>query len=348
MKKIVAVDLFCGIGGLTYGIKKAGIEVRAGIDIDETCRYAYEVNNCSIFINKSVTEITKKEINSLFGEKNIKLLMGCAPCQPFSNYRKDKKNSNKHKDWDLLNEFLRIIKISNPEIISMENVPALQKENIFVKFYTSLKDMGYYVNYDVHNAENYGVPQRRKRLLLLASKFGEINFLKKDIKKVTVREAIKNLSPIKAGEISKKDFIHRASKLSNLNLQRIRNSIPGKTWELWPENIKPNCYKKKTGLTYKSVFGRMKWDDVAPTLTTQFYNYGTGRYGHPEQDRAISIREGAILQSFPKKYKFVEHKKKFKITEVARHIGNAVPPKLAEYIAQTIINHLYERGVLNE
>ena len=91
MKKIVAVDLFCGIGGLTYGIKKAGIEVRAGIDIDETCRYAYEVNNCSIFINKSVTEITKKEINSLFGEKNIKLLMGCAPCQQFSNYRKDKK-----------------------------------------------------------------------------------------------------------------------------------------------------------------------------------------------------------------------------------------------------------------
>ncbi len=333
---------------MTYGIQKAGIEVIAGVDIDESCKYAYESNNHSTFINKSVTEITGDEINLLFGKENIKLLMGCAPCQPFSNYRKDKKNRKKHKDWFLLNDFLRIIKLSNPDIVSMENVPVLKKEDIFIEFYNSLKNMGYYVNYDIHNAENYGVPQRRKRLLLLASKFGEIKFLEKKMKKITVREAIKNLIPIKAGEACKQDFIHRASKLNDLNMKRIKNSVPGKTWELWAKDIIPNCYKKKTGLTYKSVFGRMKWDDVAPTLTTQFYNYGTGRYGHPEQDRAISIREGAILQSFPKNYKFIKEEKDFKITEVARHIGNAVPPKLAEYIGQTIKNHLYERGVLNE
>lgn len=342
MRKIIAIDLFCGIGGLTCGIKKSGIDVIAEIDIDETCKYAYETNNKSIFINKSVSEITEKEINFLFKEADIKILMGCAPCQPFSNYRKDKKNRSKHKDWSLLDDFLRLIKLSNPDIISMENVPILQKEKIFLKFSSVLENMGYYVNYDIHNAENYGVPQRRKRLLLLASKYGEINFLKKHIKKITVAEAIKDLTPIKAGEVDKKDFIHRASKLSELNIKRIKASLPGKTWEIWPKEILPNCHKKKTGLTYKSVFGRMKWDDVAPTLTTQFYNYGTGRYGHPEQNRAISIREGAILQSFPRNYKFVEYEKDFKITEVARHIGNAVLPKLGKYIAQTIMNHLYE------
>ena len=347
-KKIVAIDLFCGIGGLTYGIQKSGIEVIAGVDIDESCKYAYEKNNKGVFIHKSVSEIEGEEINKFFKEADIKILMGCAPCQPFSNYRKNKNNKDKHKDWYLLNEFLRIIEITNPDIISMENVPTLKKEKIFLKFYTSLKNMGYYVNYEIHDAQNYGVPQRRNRLLLLASKFGEINFIKIKRKKVTVYDAIKNLTPIKAGEIDKKDFIHRASKLNSLNLERIKNSIPGKTWDIWPSNIIPRCYKRKTGQTYKSVFGRMKWDDVAPTLTTQFYNYGTGRYGHPEQDRAISIREGAILQSFPKNYKFIETFKDFKLTEIARHIGNAVPPKLAEYIGKTIRRHLKERVILNE
>ena len=345
LKNVTAIDLFCGIGGLTYGIQQAGIKVLAGVDIDNSCKYAYEKNNNTIFINKSIKDIKAKDISSLFSKKDIKILVGCAPCQPFSNYQKDKTMKIKHKDWDLLNEFLRLILECNPDIISMENVPTLLKENIFNNFVKVLKENNYFVTYKIHDAQNYGVPQRRNRLVLLASKLGEIEFLNVEEKKQTVKDAIGKLPKIKAGEFYKNDFIHKSSKLNDLNLKRIIASIPGKTWDIWPTELLPECYKRKTGSTYKSVYGRMKWDEVAPTLTTQFYNYGTGRYGHPEQNRAISLREGAILQSFPENYIFSE-KNNFKFTEIARHIGNAVPPKLAEYIGQTIINHLKEKEIL--
>lgn len=345
LKNVTAVDLFCGIGGLTYGIQQAGIKVLAGIDIDSSCKFAYEKNNNTIFINKSVKDITKADLEKFYPKNDIKILVGCAPCQPFSNYQKDKTMKIKHKDWDLLNDFLRLILECKPDVVSMENVPALLKQEIFVNFVKILKENDYFVTYGIYNAQNYGVPQRRNRLVLLASKFKEIEFLNTKERKRTVGEAIGSLPKIEAGEIYKNDLIHCSSKLNKLNLQRIAASIPGKTWELWPKELLPNCYKKKSGSTYKSVYGRMQWDDVAPTLTTQFYNYGTGRYGHPEQNRAISLREGSILQSFPKNYIFVENDN-FKFTEVARHIGNAVPPKLAEYIGKTIINHLKKEGII--
>lgn len=345
LKNVVAIDLFCGIGGLTYGLQQAGIKVLAGVDIDSSCKYAYEKNNNAIFINKSIKDIKSEEISSFFSKEDIKIFIGCAPCQPFSNYQTDKTMKIKHKDWNLLDEFLRLILQCNPDIISMENVPTLLKQDIFNKFVKTLEANNYFITYKIHDAQNYGVPQRRNRLVLLASKFGKIEFLDIKEKRKTVKEVIGTLPKIEAGEIYQKDLIHRSSKLNNLNLQRIIASIPGKTWETWPSNLLPECYKRKSGATYKSVYGRMKWDDVSPTLTTQFYNYGTGRYGHPEQNRAISLREGAILQSFPKNYIFIENKN-FKFTEIARHIGNAVPPKLAEYIGKTIINHLKEREIL--
>lgn len=345
LKNVTAVDLFCGIGGLTYGIQQAGIKVLAGIDIDSSCKFAYEKNNNTIFINKSVKDITKADLEKFYPKNDVKILVGCSPCQPFSNYQKDKTMKIKHKDWDLLNDFLRLILECKPDIVSMENVPTLLNQEIFVSFVKTLRKNNYFVTYEIHDAQNYGVPQRRNRLVLLASKFGEIEFLDIKEKRKTVKEVIGTLPKIEAGEIYQKDLIHRSSKLNNLNLQRIIASIPGKTWETWPSNLLPECYKRKSGATYKSVYGRMKWDDVSPTLTTQFYNYGTGRYGHPEQNRAISLREGAILQSFPKNYIFIENEN-FKFTEIARHIGNAVPPKLAEYIGKTIIKHLEKKGVI--
>ena len=127
---------------------------------------------------------------------------------------------------------------------------------------------------------------------------------------------------------------------------RIKNSKPGGTWEDWPKELLPNCYKKESGKTYKSVYGRMEWDKPSPTLTTQFYNYGTGRYGHPVQNRAISLREGAIIQSFPENYIFTETPK-FKFTDIARQIGNAVPPKLAEFIGESILQHLIKIGEID-
>ena len=342
---INAVDLFCGVGGLTKGVANTGINVLAGIDLDADCKYAYTVNNKSDFIHASVSEIDSTVILNLYPKNGVKILMGCAPCQPFSTYN-NKKGKIKHKDWFLLDSFAEHIKKIQPDIVSMENVPSLEKEEIFQSFINTLEKNNYFVSYKVVNAADYGVPQRRKRLLLLASKYGEIKLIEPTHKNnhITVREAIGDLIEIEAGEIDKNDILHTASKLSDLNLERIRHSKQGGTWKDWPEEILPECYKKQSGSTYSAVYGRMCWDDVAPTLTTQFTRYGTGRYGHPTQNRALSLREGAILQSFPRDYKFTENINYDK-TKVAKHIGNAVPVKLGEVIGKSIKQHLIKLDI---
>lgn len=337
-----AVDLFCGVGGLTCGVIKSGIEVVAGIDIDKTCEYAYTYNNKAKFINKSVVDISSEEINNLFGTNNVKILMGCAPCQPFSRYQKDKQNRSKHEKWGLLYSFLEHIKNIKPEIVSMENVSELVHEKIFLDFINGLKNMGYNVSYSVVNAADYGVPQRRKRLLLLASLYGEISIIPPTHinNHITVRQAIGRLPAISAGSFDKNDPLHRSSKLSPINLERIKHSVEGGTWRDWPVKLLPNCYKKDSGKSYSSVYGRMKWDDISPTLTTQFNRYGTGRYGHPAQDRALSLREGAIIQSFPEDYEFISPSNPNTDSSIARQIGNAVPVKLGTVIGQSILQHI--------
>ena len=171
---IKAVDLFCGVGGLTYGLQKAGIPVVAGIDIDDSCEYAYTHNNNCTFIHKSVEDVTGKEIRALLRGADVKILVGCAPCQPFSSHQKDKQNRSKHKDWKLLYQFGRLVEETRPHIVSMENVPELEKEKVFKDFVSTLEGLNYIVNYQVVNVANYGVPQRRKRLILLASRRKEI------------------------------------------------------------------------------------------------------------------------------------------------------------------------------
>lgn len=341
MPKIGAVDLFCGIGGLTYGLRASGIDVVAGIDIDSSCRYAYEANNgADIFIEKNIKEIKGEEICTLLKNYDFKVLVGCAPCQPFSTHRKDKKHRELHKDWGLLSHFARLVQEVSPDFISMENVPEIVKESIFLRFVEVLKELNYTISYDIVKAEEYGVPQRRRRLILLAAKNGNISLIPGDCSAdhfVTVQEAIGALPAVRAGETSKKDPLQTASMLSEINLKRIRCSKPKGTWRDWPEPLKLKCHKKTSGKTYSSVYGRMSWDEVAPTITTQFYCYGTGRFGHPEQDRALTIREGAILQSFPANYLFVQPGEKLSKKAIARHIGNAVPPKLGEAIGRSII-----------
>ncbi|WP_299030236.1 DNA cytosine methyltransferase [uncultured Campylobacter sp.] len=339
--KISAVDLFCGVGGLTCGLKQSGINVIAGIDFDESCKFAYEKNNGGIFIHKSICEVNGNEINALFRNADIKILVGCAPCQPFSAHQKNKKDRSSHKDWGLLYDFLRLVQQTSPQIVSMENVPELRKEKVFADFVESLKLQGYSVKFKIHNASDYGVAQRRKRLLLLASKFGDIDFLVPESDKIVIRDVILNMDKIEAGVlINNKDKLHISPKLNDINIKRIKQSKPGGSWHDWDKELLPNCYKKASGQSYRSVYGRMSWDDVAPTLTTQFINYGTGRFGHPEQNRAISLREGALLQSFPMEYKFVDKDEKINMRKVARQIGNAVPPKLGEHIGKSILKHL--------
>lgn len=337
-----AVDIFCGIGGLTNGIQKSGIKVIAGIDVDSSCEFAFTQNNNSIFINKSITEVKGKEVKNLLKAYDIKILIGCAPCQPFSNHQKDKINRKKHKDWNLLSEYGRVIREVKPHIVSMENVSQLQHEDVFNTFLSELKELKYHIDYKIVDASDYGVPQRRKRLILLASRLGKIELIKPthEKNKVFVKDAISNLPPIAAGEKNKVDRLHYSSSLSSKNLLRIQASVPGGTWRDWPEELILSCHKAQTGKTYSSVYGRMKWDDVGPTITTQFTGYGTGRFGHPEQDRAITLREGAILQSFPPEYKFIPDTEDIAIKVLARHIGNAVPPRLGEIVGESILQNI--------
>ena len=342
--KYAAVDLFCGIGGLTHGVQKTGINVIAGIDIDSTCQYAYEKNNKSGFINKGIEEIKVKDINSRYPKDCIKILMGCAPCQPFSNYSlRYIKDGRKDDKWKLLYYFLNLVKGVKPHIVSMENVPQLTREVVFKDFITELEKQGYKVSWSIVNCANYGIPQSRNRLVLLASRLGDISIippLYNEENYITVADAIGGLAPLKDGDTSKCDPLHRTSKLSEINKKRIKQSVPGGTWKDWSEDLILPCHKKKSGKGYGAVYGRMQWNKPSPTVTTQFYGYGNGRFGHPDQDRAISLREGAILQSFPIDYEFIDADNTQTNKQIGIHIGNAVPVELGVAIGLSIKGHI--------
>ncbi|MBU3940841.1 MAG: DNA cytosine methyltransferase [Nanoarchaeota archaeon] len=335
----VAIDLFCGIGGLTHGLELSGIKVIAGVDTDPSCRYSYEANNNSQFIEKDISKISGQELNDLYPKNSIKILVGCAPCQTFSQHTLKNKNRIKDKRWGLLYQFLRLIKESNPDIVSMENVPQLRKYKVFHDFLIGLKEEGYFVYYKIVDCSKYGIPQRRRRLVLLASKKKTIKLISesKQIKdQANVKKAIGHLPKIKDGGVHKKDRLHRSWGLTLINKKRIKQSKQGGTWLDWDADLMLECHKKKGGATYKAVYGRMKWSQPAPTITTQFYSYGTGRFGHPTQDRAISLREGALLQTFPETYDFCPEEKNISFQEIGRHIGNAVPVNLGKVIGESM------------
>ncbi len=346
---VKAFDMFCGIGGLSHGLRMAGIPVVAGLDHDSTCRYAYEENSRAKFIHTDIRDSIYSDIFSCLAGAKYRILVGCAPCQPFSTHT-TKIGNHRRSDsrWNLINEFLKFIVDGKPEVASMENVPALRKKEIYYSFKDTLRKLGYHVSDGIVHCEYFGVPQRRRRLVMLASLLDDISLPERLLDKpITVKESIGHLKYLVSGTASSDDPVHICSKLSPLNLSRIRASVPGGTWEDWPEKLLPECYKKSSGKSYSSVYGRMSWDKPAPTLTTQFYSYGTGRFGHPEQDRALSIREGAILQSFPEDYKLSPVEKPLAVSVVGRHIGNAVPPLLGNAIGKSIISHIerYEDAV---
>ncbi|MGV2931055.1 DNA cytosine methyltransferase [Vreelandella venusta] len=338
---IEAVDLFCGAGGLTAGLRKAGINVRAGYDIEETCRFAYENNNQAQFINQDVSNLTGDDINSWFPNSNsIRLLAGCAPCQPFSTYNQG-KDTTKDKKWPLLGIFSRLIHESQPELVTMENVPAVTKHKIYHEFIESLKNNGYYIWADTIACTKYGLPQNRRRHVLLASKLGKIELIPETHEApISVKETIGNLEPVAAGIDNPNDPLHKAASLSEINMQRIRHSLPGGSWRDWPKSLVAKCHLKPSGKTYSSVYGRMRWEEPSPTMTTNCYGFGNGRFGHPDQDRAITLREAAMLQSFPKDYVFTPPKQPIHFSTIGKMIGNAVPVRLGEVIGISFIRHL--------
>lgn len=344
-KKIGVIDLFCGIGGLSYGMFKKGFDIVAGFDIDDTCKYAYERNNKSKFYNQDIKTVTKEQINNLFKGYDIKILAGCAPCQPFSSYAFKVKDKDKDK-YDLLYEFGRLVKETLPDIITMENVSQIlsfKEKPVLNDFVDLLQKNKYSVDFKIVYCPDYGIPQTRKRIVLLASRLGEINLIspthtKKKYK--TVRQTIGKLPPIAAGEVCSSDLLHRARSLSELNLKRIRSTPIKGSWKDWDDELILDCHKKDSGKSFGSVYGRMDWDEPAPTMTTLCTGLGNGRFGHPEQDRAISLREAAMFQTFPKGYKFFSPKEEISITKASRYIGNAVPPRLGEITAKSIILHI--------
>ena len=345
---ITAVDLFCGAGGLTRGLLNAGVEVVAGYDIDEICQYAYEQNNQpAIFKNKSVAKVTGAELSQLYPKRNWRVLVGCAPCAPFSKYTQG-LDATSHEKWGLLYHFSRLISELMPDVISMENVPQLQHHTIYDDFVATLKELGYDVSATKIYCPDYGIAQNRTRLVLFASLLGPISIVPPthNAKQYpTVKSAIGGLPHLKAGGASATDPLHRSSHLSQTNLQRIKHSKPGGTWRDWPKELVAKCHQKKKGKSYPSVYGRMKWDEPSPTITTQFYGFGNGRFGHPTQNRALSLREGAILQSFPPHYEFVESGIEQSVHAIGRMIGNAVPVRLGEIVGKSIKAHIrqYEK-----
>ncbi len=345
MEKLKAIDFFCSIGGMTYGFRQAGINVIAGIDIDPSCKETYEYNNPgSKFIHADIKKYSFEELKKATGitENDDELVfIGCSPCQYWSIMKTDKTKSKQSKN--LLTDFQKFVEHFKPGYVVVENVPGiLRKENEsgLKKFVELLDNLGYAVIMAILNANHFGVPQRRRRFTLVASrankniKLPEPN--KKDLPTVRQFIGVKNgFKEIPAGHKDSSDFMHTAAKLSDKNLKRIKNvSKDGGSRLEWENDsrLQLKCYKKlEKG--FSDIYGRMYWDKPAPTITTKFHSLSNGRFGHPEEDRAISLREGATLQTFPMDFVFKEKS----IGKVAKHIGNAVPPQLAKAIAKSLV-----------
>ncbi|HZQ74706.1 MAG TPA: DNA cytosine methyltransferase [Burkholderiales bacterium] len=338
--EICAVDVFCGIGGLSYGLKKSGVEILAGIDVDPDCQYAFERNIGAPFIEKDINVVKGREIKALYPPGCISLLAGCAPCTPFSSMGNAKRAKSHRMEWALLDQFTRLVREVTPDLVSMENVARVKSKAPFLRFLKTLSDLGYDVDWRSVNCLALGLPQTRRRLVLIASRIGPIavpcgKLSSREYR--TVKETIGNLPPIQAGASHKRDSLHTARKLEKINIERMKYSKPGGTWLDWPKRLRAPCHRKRTGQSFLSVYARMRWNAPSPTITTLFYNFGTGRFGHPKQHRAISMREAAMLQGFPRNYEFIPPGFEPSFSAVGRMIGNAVPPTLGKAIGAAML-----------
>ena len=335
------VDVFCGAGGLSFGFQREGFDIVAGIDVDEVCRHPYSTNLDAPFLCRDVASLAAEEVADLFVDGYPKVLVGCAPCQPFSSYNQKNEDPN----WQLLSRFAELIVATEPDVVSMENVPRLlnfRSGTVFQDFMEVLRAAGYATVFDILYGPDFGLAQSRFRLVLIAAKdeAPELPTPTHAGCHRTVLDEIGALAPLQAGQVDRSDPLHCASGLSDLNLKRIKASRPGGSWRDWPEELVAKCHKDERGRGYSAVYGRMEAAKPSPTITTQFYGFGNGRFGHPEQNRALSLREGAMLQGFPQQYSFIPDEKKISISQIGRMIGNAVPVPLAQAIARSVYTYL--------
>lgn len=347
MDKLRAVDFYCGGGGMSLGLSQAGISVLAGIDNEIKCKETYEFNiKGAEFIVEDVFELKEKELSSklnLRKNDDSLVLIGCSPCQYWSIINTDKKKSAKSKN--LLVEFQRFAKYLNPGYIVVENVPGVlrkKEESGLQDFIDWLKSKNYSIHFDIHNVSDYGVPQNRKRFTLIANRnnTSEVCPIKSDSQKLVVKDVLgkKNgFNKILAGTKDSTDFQHSVAGLSEINLERlklVKKDGGNRLGFANHDSLQLSCFKNKDN-SFKDTFGRLWWNKPSPTITTKFFSVSNGRFVHPEEDRALSIREGATLQSFPKTFVF----KSKSIADTARIIGNAVPPEYAKRIGEAIINN---------
>jgi DNA (cytosine-5)-methyltransferase 1 len=335
-----AIDLFCGCGGVTTGLKKAGFNVVGAVDVDPLAVETFMANHHDVKIlkrdiRKLKIETMKRRFNLRIGE--LDLLAGCPPCQGFSTMRTlNGARSVDDPRNDLLFEFLRIVEALRPKSVMMENVPGLAKDERFKLFCDRMKELGYKGDFNILNVSEYRVPQRRRRLIYLAGLGEYISFAKPNPKRKTVKDAIGRLP--KAGESG--DPVHdiREQRTTKV-LERIRK-IPkdgGSRTDL-PLESQLECHKKCDG--FKDVYGRMAWNTQAPTITSGCFNPSKGRFLHPVEDRAITMREAALLQGFPRWYKFPSVNNK---SAIALMVGNALPPPFIAAHARMIKKTLWQQ-----
>lgn len=343
------IDSFCGAGGLGLGLQKAGFKILLSFDIDSKCIESFKANN-KYFHHPAVTaDITDMLNENLLKKCRLKrgelfLLAGGPPCQGFSVQR---RGSDIDERNDLVLKYGKLVNELYPYYFVMENVTGIagkRGKTILQQLIENVEELGYHVYVNLLDAQDYGVPQRRKRYIIvgerkdIASNYESPKPLK--IHK-TVRDTIGNLPvPPSDGTDHPNISLHRRDKLSTLNLKRINALKEGQGRDNLPEELLADCHKIDSSVMgYRNVYGRMAWDEVAPTITARFDSFTRGKFGHPEQPRSISLREGALLQTFPSDFLFSGNK-----VDMARQIGNAVPPLLAEYIGRSIIESYEKRG----
>lgn len=336
-KPIGAIDLFCGAGGLTLGLKQAGFEVKGAVEIDPLAVDTYRKNHPEVKVwEEDIRSLNPKQVMEKLNlrEGSLDLLAGCPPCQGFSSMRtRNRPGAVDDPRNDLVFDFFRFIEAMKPETVMMENVPGLATDNRLFRFISDLEHIGYTVRKKVFDASDFGVPQRRKRLILLASKIGKIRFAHRSAKFLTVRDAIIGLPPAGRSGDPLHDIIEtRTEKVAELIRLVPKNG--GSRMDL-PDGWQLECHKKCPG--FKDVYGRLWWDRVSSTITSGCFNPSKGRFLHPEEDRTITLREAALLQTFPPTYYFSLAQGK---TGAARMIGNALPPEFIRRQAQNIVKHL--------
>lgn len=331
-----SIDLFCGCGGLSQGLVNAGFRVLLANDINSDAIKAYKLNHKkTVTLLEDIRLIKGSRVLELVKKKEIHLLAGCPPCQGFSSVRRlNRKQSVRDKRNNLVLEYLRLVEELSPMTIMMENVPALEKYYLFQYMLEAVNALGYQCDYKIVNAADYGVPQRRKRLVLIGSRLGKIEVAPPTFEQSTVKSVIGKLSKPE----SSRDPLQKIHAQHSNRVQEMISLIPpnGGSRKDLPKMLWLSCHNREN-VGFNDIYGRLKWESVSSTITGGCLNPSKGRFLHPEQNRALTVREALMLQSFSADYRFPTDISK---TSMALLIGNALPPKLCHRLAEHIYDHI--------